>query len=386
MRKSILLFVIFLMVISAFSTPWQKNELKLGTIGFGSEYGFGDNGHLDLCLDGRINTPGFENLVFGFGIQGGMIFHNTDSLVYWDNFGNRYDDLSDWYDMSYEFLLGAEFLPRDKINPFFMTGIGIWSFSFTAKDTVFGLSTDVSSASKGTYVPVILGCDFALSKHIAITPYFKATPYIKDLEVTITDYDQWGYSTGQHNESVGKWRGLVHFGLELSFIISIPKPSDEDGDGVWDEFDECPHTPFGTIVDERGCPYKKPVKPKQFYVERDLKNKGAFVTNEIHFEFNSDKINSNSYYLLNKIGEVLEKHPDWQLEISGHTDSIGTEKYNQKLSERRAKSVRKYLLENFDIFARNLTAKGYGESEPIEDNETIEGRAKNRRVEFRIIK
>ena len=379
------LVVLFVIVIAVFG-QWCQDELKLGTIDLGSEFGIGDKGHFDFGLGGRLNTPGFENLVFGFGFQGGMIFHNTDSLFYCDEYGNRYDDLSDWYDMSYEFLLGAEFSPRGKINPFALVGVGIWSFSFTAKDTIFGSSVDVSSASKGTYIPVILGCDFALSKHIALTPYLKATPYVKDLEVTITDYDQWGYPIGWHNESIGKWRGIISFGAELSFIISLPRPKDSDGDGVWDEFDECPHTPPGTIVNERGCPYKKPAKPKKFYVERDLKNKGEFVTNDIHFEFNSDKIQPDSYDLLNQIGKVLEKHPDWKLEISGHTDSIGTEEYNQKLSERRAKSVRKYLLENFDIFARNLIARGYGESKPIADNGTSEGRAKNRRVEFKIIK
>ena len=81
----------------------------------------------------------------------------------------------------------------------------------------------------------------------------------------------------------------------------------------------------------------------------------------------------------------FQNHPDWIIEISGHTDNIGSDKYNQKLSEKRAKSVKKYLLANFNIDKSRLIAKGYGESQPFATNNTSEGRALNRRVEFNII-
>ena len=382
-------FLIGLILLAIFSTVfcwWHPNELKLGTVGFGTEFGIGDAGHLDFNFSGRLNIPGVENLVIGLGFGGGMIFHETDDLFYIDDYGYLYHEISGWYDYNFDFLLGGEIFPRSKINPFIMAGIGMWSFGFSAEDTVYGQSVSVSAEDNGVKIPIILGCDFALAKHVAITTYFKATPYSTDLEVPITTYDEYGYPIATRMESLGEWRGLVHLGVQLSFIISLPKPMDTDGDGVWDEYDECPNTKPGTIVNERGCPYKKPPKRETITFERDLREKGAYVTNEILFEFNSDKITPDSYYLLDQIGNVLEKHKDWMLEISGHTDSIGTESYNMNLSHRRAKSVRNYLLENFDLFARNLIAKGYGESRPVADNGTTGGRTQNRRVEFMIIK
>ncbi|RKZ35196.1 hypothetical protein DRQ33_00225 [bacterium] len=386
MKKCVSSIILLILMVSAFAQVWVKDEWKLGTVSLGPEFGFGDNGHLDISLGARFNTPGFEYLVFGINFQGGIIFHDTDSLFYVDDQGHLFHRIEDWSNINYEFLFGAEFAPRAKINPYFLTGIGIWRYGFEARDTILHQSIDVSSSDNGVAIPLIFGCDFALSKHFAITGYVKATPYAQDLEVTITDFDQYGYPVSSRDESVGKWRGYVHFGVNLSVLISIPLPTDSDGDGVWDDFDECPNTPPGTIVNERGCPYKKPGRKPEINVEKQLQEKGAYTTNEIHFEFNSDKINPDSYPVLDQVGQVLERHKDWKLEIAGHTDSIGTEEYNLNLSQRRAESVREYILENFDVFARNLIAQGYGESKPIADNGSSEGRTKNRRVEFKIIK
>jgi OOP family OmpA-OmpF porin len=79
---------------------------------------------------------------------------------------------------------------------------------------------------------------------------------------------------------------------------------------------------------------------------------------------------------------ILKRHQDLEVEIAGHTDSTGSESYNQALSQRRADSVREALIAG-GIDAARLSAKGYGESEPIADNDTEEGRAKTRRVEMR---
>ena len=385
MRNVVLLILAMLMISAAFGAVWTSDEWKVGTFYLGPEFGIGNNGHLDLALGGRVNIPHLENLTFGGTIQSGMIFHNTDSLFYTDEFGELYHKVYDWTDFSVSLFGGIEFSPRGKINPFVLTGFEIWNFGFTAEDTVWNYKTDVSSSENGLAIPFILGCDFALNKHFAITPYLRLTPYAKTLKVNITTYDQYGYPVATREEDVGKWRGLVHFGVNASVVFSLPLPKDSDGDGVWDEFDECPNTPPGTPVDERGCPYKKPKIVKAKEIERALMEKHKFVTNQIYFEFNSDKIKPESYPILDEIGRILEKHPDWKLEIAGYTDSIGTEEYNLDLSRRRAEAVRKYLLEHFDIYARNLIAKGYGEANPIADNGTPEGRALNRRVEFRII-
>ncbi len=81
----------------------------------------------------------------------------------------------------------------------------------------------------------------------------------------------------------------------------------------------------------------------------------------------------------------MQDNPTIRVEIQGHTDNIGSDAYNQKLSERRAQSVVTYLVQNFGIDISRLTAKGYGESKPIASNDNAEGRALNRRVQFFII-
>lgn len=82
---------------------------------------------------------------------------------------------------------------------------------------------------------------------------------------------------------------------------------------------------------------------------------------------------------------LLKENPQIRVEIGGHTDPSGTDKANLKISEKRAQSAKKYLMDKFGIAENRLVIKGYGATKPIADNKTQEGRAKNRRVEFRVI-
>ena len=92
-----------------------------------------------------------------------------------------------------------------------------------------------------------------------------------------------------------------------------------------------------------------------------------------------------SYSILDRLITKLEKFPAYKVRVVGHTDSIGTEEYNQGLSERRANSVYKYLVAN-DVAKERLSTEGKGEMQPIDNNETESGRARNRRVEFYLTK
>jgi outer membrane protein OmpA-like peptidoglycan-associated protein len=105
------------------------------------------------------------------------------------------------------------------------------------------------------------------------------------------------------------------------------------------------------------------------------------VALNVFFETNSDKILPKYHADLDKLGEALKGHADIPVEIAGHTDSIGSDQYNQVLSERRAESVKRYLVQNFSIPSERVTAKGYGKNQPRETNETPRGRSINRRVE-----
>ncbi len=122
-------------------------------------------------------------------------------------------------------------------------------------------------------------------------------------------------------------------------------------------------------------PAPKPAPVKQEIIE--LKG--------VQFEYNSATLTRTSTAILDAAVETLVKRPDIRVEVAAHTDSTGSADYNQQLSERRAASVMAYLQEH-GIDASRLTSKGYGESQPIADNSTEEGRAKNRRVELRVLK
>jgi OOP family OmpA-OmpF porin len=181
--------------------------------------------------------------------------------------------------------------------------------------------------------------------------------------------------------------------------VFLKKYTDSDGDGVWDHLDQCPDTPKGVKVDEKGCPVLKfepvvvpmdsdgdgvyndvdqcPRTPKGAQVDE----RGCWVIRTINFDFNKYNIKEEFQPRLNKVVDVLKNNPGLIIEIEGNTDNIGSVKYNQTLSEKRALAVKKYLVAK-GISADRLRAVGYGMSKPIATNETEAGRAKNRRVEM----
>ena len=110
----------------------------------------------------------------------------------------------------------------------------------------------------------------------------------------------------------------------------------------------------------------------------------TFVLKDIFFEFDKSTILQQSFFELMRLITLLNTYPDMQIEVGGHTDSKGSDSYNQRLSESRAKAVADYLISK-GISERRLQYRGYGKSKPIDTNETEEGRARNRRVEFKIM-
>jgi len=109
------------------------------------------------------------------------------------------------------------------------------------------------------------------------------------------------------------------------------------------------------------------------------------MTLMVNFDFDKSVIREGDKAKLKKAIDFIKKYPGFKIKIEGHTDYIGTEKYNQGLSERRAGAVMKYLVKRGGIDGKRLTAVGYGESKPVASNKTNEGRAKNRRVEILIL-
>ncbi len=117
-----------------------------------------------------------------------------------------------------------------------------------------------------------------------------------------------------------------------------------------------------------------------------VEEQGAYVFRNIYFDYNKATIKPESEPILDEVSEFLKANPNMKMEIQGHTDSKGTAAYNMKLSERRAEAVKAYLTKDEAIKPDRLTTKGYGLTKPVASNDTEEGRAKNRRVEFAPIK
>ena len=117
-------------------------------------------------------------------------------------------------------------------------------------------------------------------------------------------------------------------------------------------------------------------------IEQSLANSGRAVVYGIYFSFASDRIREESEPVLKDIADALARHPTWKLDLEGHTDSIGGTAYNQDLSNRRASAVKKALAERYHVSPERLTPLGFGASRPKATNDTLEGRALNRRVEL----
>jgi outer membrane protein OmpA-like peptidoglycan-associated protein len=157
-------------------------------------------------------------------------------------------------------------------------------------------------------------------------------------------------------------------------------PSDADGDGVCDGLDLCPNTPAGLRVDAHGCPIEVSEKEVQ------LLDTGTIRLGNVQFDTGKATLKPQSSAVLDSIAAILQQYPTLKIEVGGHTDSQGTLKKNQVLSEDRAKAVFGYLRTKVPGFdSLGYTSKGYGPTVPIAPNSTALGRAKNRRVEFKVM-
>jgi len=159
---------------------------------------------------------------------------------------------------------------------------------------------------------------------------------------------------------------------------------DSDNDGVPDYLDKCPNTPDSVKVDGSGCPLPKlqpPPPPQQTVVitEEDKRVVNEAIRN-LQFEFGKSTIKASSYPSLDRVAQILI-NKNFSLKLAGHTDDVGSNDANMKLSKDRAEAVKDYLVSKGANPSR-IEATGYGETQPIASNKTAAGRAKNRRVEF----
>ncbi|MGH8172893.1 MAG: OmpA family protein [Rhodanobacteraceae bacterium] len=205
-----------------------------------------------------------------------------------------------------------------------------------------------------------------------------------------------GYYPGalDHREQ-GFTDGIVSIGLVYSFgAAAAPPPPpppaqpppppdchalDDDHDGVNNCDDRCPDTAAGAVVGPDGCPQKVVIDLRGVNFKFDRPKTG-----EHNIEPTLQLPTADSIAILDQAIDALKRYPEIKVELDGHTDSIGTDAYNLKLSERRAQIVYDYLTSHGVDASRITAVKGFGEANPIDTNATKEGRARNRRTELKV--
>jgi OmpA-OmpF porin, OOP family len=289
------------------------------------------------------------------------------------------------------------FMPCERLVPYIAAGLGGITFDFVDWDNV-DKDTDLAANYGG-------GLKYFLTENIALRGDVRHVISFDETQSNLI------YTAGL----------TFSFGGEKAAVCAeSPTPKDSDGDGVYDDMDECPNTPRGVKVDKRGCPLdtdgdgvpdyldKCPNTPKGVKVDErgcpldtdgdgvpDYLDKcpgtpkgatvnevGCWIIKDINFDFNKWDIKPKYHPNLDEAVAVMKQNPSLKVEIQGHTDNIGSQKYNLGLSDKRAKAVMDYFISN-GIAKERLCAKGYGLSQPITTNDTEEGRAKNRRVELK---
>lgn len=255
-------------------------------------------------------------------------------------------------------------------NPYLLAGLGYQKSEeeFSQPGPVLGERKDGNFAAK-----LGVGLQTTFEKRVAVRAEVAYRGDFDDKSVAAPD-ESW---FGDILASVGV---VIPLGPPPSAPVVAPPPAapscadlDDDGDGVNNCDDKCPDSQPGQTIGPDGCPVP---------VSIDLKG--------VNFDFDKSNLRPDAVAILSEAAQILSRYPDLKVEVAGHTDSKGTDEYNQKLSERRATAVYDYLTKN-GVSASRLTGPiGYGESRPIAPNtnpdgsDNPEGRAKNRRTELNV--
>jgi len=248
--------------------------------------------------------------------------------------------------------------------------------------------------------------------------------YIQDQNVSLQHLvvEYRGGLDSAYTQATAEGRALSN-GVMIAIYVGKPQDIDSDKDGVFDRFDQCPGTPRGSKVDKNGCPIdsdgdgiidykdKCPDTPEGVFVDKqgcpldsdgdgvvdykdecpgsmsgvDVDPNGCALksTLKLNFAPNSDKILSDSQAEISRFASFLKKNKAYEVEITGHTDSVGKAVINMDLSQRRAKMTKEALVKE-GVEASRLRTKGRGELDPIASNKTKEGRSANRRIEVEL--
>jgi len=311
---------------------------------------------LDSARDTRNNDIWWS---VGFG----RYFGNDFSLdLEYDEFTGTYNNASsvapgatfdDW-GLSNVGLMGRYYFGDWQVRPFLAAGLG-----YQSHRSVLHEGED-ASLSLG------LGVRGKIAKHLSASAQLLWRRDRDGDSMPRTGFSDYIYSIGLSFDFGGK-EAPPPAPVQRAAPPPPPPNPDLDRDGVPNERDKCPNTRKGAVVDLDGCE-----------VEAVIELEG------VHFDFDKATIKPEGMAVLDQAAALLKTHERVIVEVAGHTDSVGSEAYNQGLSERRANAVKDYLTAK-GITASRLSARGYGESQPVASNDTDAGRAENRRVELIVL-
>ena len=346
----------------------------------------------NIGYDGRNVGPG---IILGYGLSDHWGIEVLGSQVESDfdlPGGSGEDDITlAWANVMYRFQ------SNDGLQPFLLAGVGRSEYEYDgvrgdAKDTQWNIGAGIFSAlSKNLSLRADVRAVSTGKEGGAYYPFafIGLTAFVGGEAAAYAAADADG--DGVRNEidkcpTTPAGRVVDADGCEL----------DADGDGVVDGDDQCPDTPAGVAVDTQGCPLDTDGDGVPDYIDEcpdteqgaKVDEKGCYILLEeevtidmnIEFETNSAEILPEHIAEINRAVKFLGEYPATQAVIEGHTDSDGAASYNQDLSERRAKAVYDYLVATAGIDADRLSWAGFGETRPIADNATAEGKQHNRRV------
>lgn len=313
-------------------------------------------------LDSDRNT---KNSELWWGVGFGRFLGNHLSVdIEYDETGAKYTDFDtvvpgatydDWR-LSTIGVMGRYHFGNGAWKPFVMAGLGSQSHR------------NVVDEGSNTVFSLGFGLAAQVAKHFSVRGQVM---WRQDNDAhsqpPTNSYNDWYYSFGMSYDFGGKTPPPPPPPPPAAAPPPPPPNPDLDGDGVPNERDKCPNTRPGAVVDMDGCE-----------VEAVISLEG------VHFDFDKATLRPEAKVILDNAAALLQSQERVVVEVAGHTDSVGTEAYNQGLSERRANSVKDYLTSK-GVKASRLTARGYGEVQPVASNDTDAGRQANRRVELIVL-
>jgi len=441
MRRILLLTVLFTITILGFA---QKKPSAIGfsfnLIDFQTPTDIKNTSLHDVLKSGDWHKGSRLDPSFSIVYWKGLTGHIDVSARYSGIFGSNTlggltnnPDLQDYYNELEAALHARALRSTALVNPFLTAGIGVgnyWKNFEVAPYAPLGIGVEVNIASEAFIhllanyrlsfddkklpnalfyslgvsqslgkpkpkvippppVPVVVNID---KDNDGVVDSIDACPDVAGLASLQGCPDKDGDGIGDKDDKCPDVPGLAKYG-------GCPIP-DTDKDGVNDEEDKCPTVPGvvryqgcpipdsdkdGVNDEEDKCPNLAGVKENQGcpVIKEEIKKKVEKAAQSIYFATGSAKLLAKSYKGLNEVVKVLNENPEMKLAIDGHTDNVGKPEKNQVLSDNRAASVKKYLVSK-GVDESRLTSAGHGQDQPVADNKTAAGRAKNRRVELKL--